>query len=110
MKQTIEQMVPGQLRWAKNQAEVKAIHEENQRLKGSGEELKIAKTIERLVELQSEVHSDYQPLQFTPFLWDPKPMKFGISRYGDGAEAVGLDGEERDGAGPLDEREIPQGL
>ena len=86
MKQTIEQMIPGQQRWAKNQAEVKAIHEENERLKGSGEELKIAKNIERLVELQSEVHSDYQPLQFTPFLWDPKPMKFGISRYGDGAE------------------------
>lgn len=86
MKQTIEEMVPGQQRWAKNQAEVKAIHEENQRLKGSGEELKIAKNIERLDELQSEVHSDYQPLQFTSFLWDPTPMKFGISRYSYGSD------------------------
>ncbi|MBN8540414.1 MAG: hypothetical protein J0L82_08510 [Deltaproteobacteria bacterium] len=80
MKQTLEQMIPGQQRWAKNQAEIKAINEENERLKGSGEELKIAKNIARLVELHSEVHSDNQPLKFTPFLWAPDLMKFGASR------------------------------
>lgn len=81
MKQTLEQMIPGQQRWAKNQAEIKAINEENERLKGSGEELQIAKNIARIVELKSEVHSDYYPVQFTPFLWAPDLMKFKDSGY-----------------------------
>jgi hypothetical protein len=86
LKQTLLQMIPGQQRHARNQAEVKAINEENIRLKGSGEELKIAKNIERLVELQSGVHSEYLPLQFTPFLWEPRVMKFGLSKYDSAAD------------------------
>lgn len=91
MKQTIANMAPGLARQAKWKADIQALNEENAKLKGTGEEFKIAENTERLAKLAADSHPDYYALHHTPFLWDNSPLKFGASRY-----AGGYDPDYRD--------------
>lgn len=79
--QTITEMIPGQERYARQQAEAKSIREENERLRGTGQELQIAKNTERLNAVMSEVHSDYATMHFVSYLWNYEKMELGRSRF-----------------------------
>lgn len=81
LKKTIAQMIPGQERFARQQSEAQSIREENERLKGTGQELQIAKNLERLTAVTSEVHSDYFNMHFVNYLWSDDTMPFGRLRY-----------------------------
>lgn len=83
MKQTIANMAPGLARQAKWKADIQALNEENAKLKGTGEEFKIAENTERLAKLAADSHPDYYALHHTPFLWDNSPLKLGASLNSD---------------------------
>ncbi len=82
LNESLAKMIPGQERLAKINAEIKALSDENESLKGTGQELKISKNAERIAQLSGDSHPDYAALHITPLLWTANPIELGATKAG----------------------------